>query len=177
MQSSFNLYCPRCKEQLHGLWFLQSNTDTHGIYSCSACVSWFARVTKRPRSTWQRIASQKDYCKHSKVSWQQSRARSEALVESEREAAASRQSERKKTRKRKRAVCKRDEQSEDAASAAPAAAATTPAATNENWEQLKGRVIAAVKYQILAAAAKHDISIEVAKQLTANIDLSGFKGA
>ena len=177
IQAMYELDCPRCKDVLYGMWFLQSSSDNHGIYSCSACVSWFARAAQSRRSTWDKIPSQKAICKHTKASWRESTERSLALVASVEEAEATAASKRKRRRKRRRKSSvpvpapQHEEQSENAA-AAPAASSSED---NTQWEKFLRHMVDAFKYQVLAACAHHDISVEIANKLTANIDLSGVK--
>ena len=88
-------------------------------------------------------------------------------------AAQPKKKKRKRTKKKKANHALQSEQPSSASAAAPAA--VTVPDNGQEWEQLRPRIIAAIKYQILAAAVKHNISIEMAEKLVAAIDLSGFK--
>ena len=82
----------------------------------------------------------------------------------------------RKKKKRKRTKKKKDEHDlQSETSCAPAAAPAKVTTNAEEWEQLCPRIISVVKYQMLAAAAKHGISKEMVTKLLTAIDLSGFK--
>lgn len=184
VQQRYTLTCPRCNEELCGMFFCESdgNPDEHGLVSCSKCVSYIARLAGLCRNNWRRIASEKDYCRFPRSSWQVSLTRTSALLEraaAAAEEAPRRRRGRKRKRGKKKAAAPRDLQSEPAASAsssatsASASTSTTDAATQTahfDWNLVKTHVVQALKTIMAINAGKHDVEWRVVQLLIADLD-------
>ena len=149
---------------MHGMWFTDETAynDEHGYLSCSRCIEWFVAKSGIPASKWVKLASVKDYRKHSRSSWLPSHYRSFCLVK----AFFVEGSKSSKSKSRKKPP-RHDRQSEST----PVATKTKRKAilTDAVWNSMSPVLVAIVKSQCELTARKYRINPEVSAQITSEL--------